>query len=90
MNGMKRFWRFVVFALLGAAVYSEYSKDPEERTGQGVVAGVVPYDFRPPTVDKVRSALWNPEDDRLFVPTIFGVGWTLNFARLLQMVGAGR
>jgi hypothetical protein len=57
------------------------------------VAGVVPYDFRMPTLERARSRWWNAQDERLFVPTVFGVGWTLNIARLgrlLGIVGASR
>jgi hypothetical protein len=80
----------LVLGMLGAAVYTELSKEPELRTGEGLVGGVVPYDFRPPSPEKLKSALWNPDDDRLFVPTAIGVGWMINFARLFQMVSAAR
>lgn len=86
MNKIRRLVRLITFGLLGAAIYQEMSKDPAERTGEGAVGGVVPYDFRPPTVEKVKTSLWNPNDPRLFTPTIFGVGWTINFARLFAML----
>lgn len=86
MNSLKKLWRFSMLGLLGAAVYTEYSKDESDRTGQGLVGGVVPYDFRPPTPEKIKNSLWNPDDPRLFMPTIFGVGWTINFARLFSML----
>lgn len=82
MDSFRRLWRLTALALLGAAVYKEYTKDPADRTGTGVVAGVVPYDFRPPTPAKIRNAFWNPSDERLFSPTVFGVGWAINFAAL--------
>lgn len=83
---LKRLIRLLSFGVLGAAIYQEMSKDPAERTGEGTVGGVVPYDFRPPTVEKVKSSLWNPADPRLFTPTVFGVGWTINFATLFAML----
>ncbi len=43
----------------------------------------MPYDLRRPTVERVKSRLWNPDEPRLFVPKAFGWGWDVNFARLL-------
>ena len=60
-------------------------RDPEERTWEGSVAGIVPYDFRMPTLERARSRWWNSDDDRLFVPQVFGVGWTINLARLARL-----
>ena len=43
----------------------------------------IPYDWRRPTAARVRSRLWNPAEPRLFVPSVFGLGWDINLARLL-------
>jgi uncharacterized membrane protein len=43
----------------------------------------IPYDWRRPTVARTKSRLWNPSEPRLFVPRAFGMGWDINFARLL-------
>ncbi|MDP9070524.1 MAG: hypothetical protein M3N68_04435 [Actinomycetota bacterium] len=67
-----------------AAVVKELRTPPDERRWHGTVAGVVPYDFRLPTLARVRSTVWNPEADRLLGPPVFGVGWTLNVGRLLK------
>jgi len=69
---------------------TELRKPAEERTGFGKVAGLVPYDFRPPTASRIRAAVWAPDDPRLFKPHAFGVGWTVNFGRLFALVRAGR
>jgi hypothetical protein len=69
-------------ALVGAAVAKELNKPAEERTWHGDVAGV-PYDFRPPTPERLRRAYWDPDNPELFPPHPFGVGWGLNVARLL-------
>jgi hypothetical protein len=69
------------------AVMQELSKPSEERTWNGVVTGFVPYDFRRPTVARARSRWWNPEEPRVFVPQVFGVGWTLNVGRVARLVG---
>ena len=63
------------------AISTEMSKSEEERTWQGLVFGFVPYDFRPPTWDRIREAYWNPSDERLLVPRPLGVGWAINFFR---------
>ncbi len=44
----------------------------------GEIFGLVPYDFRPPTLARARETFWNTEDERFLVPTMFGVGWTMN------------
>ena len=86
---LKRFWKLLILGLLGAAVMQELSKDEEDRQWNGLVFEVVPYDLRPPTVERFRERMWAPEDDRLFLPNAFGVGWTINFARLFQMLREG-
>lgn len=75
-------WRLLVWGLLLGAVATEYKKAPEERTGTGLVGGIVPYDFRAPTPARFKYALWNPQDSRVVMPHPFGVGWTLNLGRL--------
>jgi hypothetical protein len=71
-------------ALAGSAVAKELSKPADQRTWHGEVAGV-PYDFRPPTAEKVRRTVWDPENPKLFVPHAFGVGWSVNFARVAAL-----
>lgn len=70
--------------LVGAAIVIEMRKPPEERTGHGTMAGVVPYDVRLPTWQRFRRSVWNPDEPKVLVPHAFGVGWTVNFARLLS------
>jgi hypothetical protein len=89
LRGLRRLLRLAVFGLVVAAVATELSKPESERTGHGRVWGVVPYDFRPPTWERIRSAYWNPESDRLFSDRVFGVGWAVNLyqaKRLLESV----
>ena len=71
------------------AISTEMSKPEEERTWQGLVFGFVPYDFRPPTWDRILEAFWNPADERLFVPRPLGVGWVLNFFRARALLLGG-
>jgi hypothetical protein len=81
LRGLRRLLRFTAFALVAAAVATELAKPAPERTWQGKVFGVVPYDFRPPTWQRIREAYWNPESDRLFSDRVFGVGWAVNLYR---------
>jgi hypothetical protein len=76
--------RLVGIILVLVAVYKELSKPPEERRWHGSIADFVPYDLRVPTVDLIMAKVWNEEDDRLFMPTIFGVGWTVNWASVVS------
>ena len=65
--------RTVVTAFtVAAVVYAVCTKRP---TGRFLN---VPYDFRMPTMDRLRRRLWNPDDQRVFTPSFFGVGWSLN------------
>ena len=42
----------------------------------------LPYDWRRPTVARLRRELWNPQEPRVFVPKSFGWGYGINFAAL--------
>lgn len=70
-------------ALLAAAVYQELRKPKEERQWYGEIAGLIPYDFRFPTWERLVKSVWDPGDNRLFVPEAFGIGWSINFYTLL-------
>jgi len=83
-----RGWRATVtllgVGLVGAAVLSELRRPREQRTWHGRVIGVVPYDLRPPTVDRLRRSVWDPENPRVFTARTFGVGWNVNVASLAR------
>jgi Family of unknown function (DUF5808) len=85
MERLRRIFKLVAFGLLIAAVADQLRRPPEERTWEGTVVGFVPYDLRMPTFERARSRWWNPDDPRLFVPQVFGIGWTVNFARLVNL-----
>jgi hypothetical protein len=78
---VRRLVRFVTVGLVVAAVATELSKPEPERTWKGRVLGLVPYDFRPPTWQRIRDAYWNPDSERLFSDRVFGVGWAVNLYR---------
>ncbi len=75
--------KLAVLGLLAIAVVRELRTPQEERTWQGRVAGI-PYDLRPPTLERLRAAYWNPDDPRVFTPRPAGLGWGVNVARLLH------
>ena len=81
LRRVRRLVRLTAFGLVVAAVATELSKPEPERTWEGRVLGFVPYDFRPPTWDRIRDAYWNPRSDHLFSDRVFGVGWAINLHR---------
>jgi hypothetical protein len=72
--------------LIVAAIAQELAKPKADRTWTGRVLGFVPYDFRRPTLRRVKAAYWNPDDDRLFTERVLGVGWAINFYRLRELL----
>jgi hypothetical protein len=86
LRGLRRLVRLAVVGLVVAAVATELSKPEEERTWHGRVGGVVPYDFRPPTWERIRSAYWNPNSERLFSDRVFGVGWAMNLYQAKRLL----
>ena len=79
-----RLVRLVIVLILVQALRDQLSRPPEERTWFGRV-GPVPYDFRLPTLERLRQAYWNPDSDRLLTDRVFGIGWAINFAQLLKV-----
>ncbi len=73
---LRRYSTPAVIGVLGLALASRV------RGRTGTLLGV-PYDWRRPTVARAKSRLWNPDEPRLLVPRVFGLGWDINFARLL-------
>ena len=67
------------------AVCQELEKPEKEREWHGRV-GVVPYDFRFPTIKRIKDAFWNPEDTRIFTPHVFGIGWAVNLFALVDKI----
>jgi Family of unknown function (DUF5808) len=78
---------WISFGLVVAAVVKELSQPREDRTWHGRLLGI-PYDFRLPTVEKVRGRLWAPANPNLLVPHVFGMGWTVNLGRLRTVLAS--
>jgi hypothetical protein len=74
-----------VIAELGApeSFSAELGSETEapRTAGAGRVLGM-PYDWRVPTGARVAERLWNPRDPRIWMPRIFGVGWSINFGAI--------
>ncbi len=88
MKDLYRLARTVVWLAFFGAIYQELKKPDAERTWHGKVAGVVPYDFRLPTFERLREAYWNPESDQILSERVFGVGWAVNIPVAARRVAA--
>ena len=69
--------------LVGAAILEQLRRPPEHRTWHGSIVGI-PYDFRLPTIERIRAKIWNKDTSRIVMPHVFGVGWSINFYPLLH------
>ena len=67
-----------IAALMGFALREQWHMPPEERTWHGTLFNI-PYDFRWPTIERLREAFWNKDTARVLVPSAFGMGWSINF-----------
>lgn len=56
------------------------------RETEGELLGI-PYSFSPPTIERLKGRLWNPEDTRILTPHIFGWGWSINFYQIGKRLG---
>jgi hypothetical protein len=55
------------------------------RRRKGTFLGVA-YDWRAPTLARVRERVWNPADRRIFTPKELGWGWTINLGRVWELI----
>lgn len=78
-----RLLQATVITVTLAAVCQELEKPKEERTWQGKV-GFIPYDFRIPTLQRLKEGYWNSNSTNIFSSEVFGVGWAINFYALLE------
>jgi hypothetical protein len=84
IKGLGGLFTLAVITLIAAAVITELMRPPEERTWHGRLGGKVPYDFRPPTWERLRSTYWNPDDPQVVKDKAFGVGWDMNFGAVAR------
>jgi hypothetical protein len=81
MSRKNRLVAFGVITLSGLAILDQVGRRPEDRDWHGKVLGV-PYDFRMPTLERLQQRVWNPDDERILVPHVIGIGWTFNLYQL--------
>ncbi len=81
MRVLKRL-RLLAMLFSGAAVI--YALNTEQ--SHGTFLGV-PFDFRLPTVRRIKKRWWNTEDSRILTPHVFGVGWSLNLYEVSKRLG---
>lgn len=74
IKGLGGLLTLIGITLVGAAVMQELMRPPEERTWHGRLANKVPYDFRPPSLERLKANMWNPDDVRILTDKTFGVG----------------
>ena len=86
MKQLRQWLWLVGVGLAAAAVVRELQKPPEDRTWHGKVFEAVPYDFRVPTLERLREAYWNPDNQAIFTDRPLGVGWAINFYQLFRML----
>ncbi len=72
---------FLVFVAI--AIVEQMRRPPEERTWYGKIAGI-PYDFRIPTVERIRATFWNKDTSQVLVPQVFGIGWSINLYPIIH------
>jgi hypothetical protein len=87
-TSVRDIWRLALAIIGVVAIIQELRKPPNERTWHGKVADIVPYDFRIPTIDRMRTTYWNPEGPALSAK-VFGVGWAPNFGALAKLFRKG-
>jgi len=68
-----------------AAVVQQLRRPRGERTWLGKVVGV-PYDLRAPSLARLVSGLWEPDNPAIIVGKGYGVGWSVNLAALAARV----
>jgi Family of unknown function (DUF5808) len=78
---VKRLVRALWLGLFAAAVTDALRNERPN----GELFGFVPYDFRIPTLARIRARTWNPDLARVFTPQTFGVGWTVNLGRVARL-----
>lgn len=84
LNPKNIIWSTLLVLLVALAIGEQLRLPPEERTWHGRIAGRIPYDFRPPTAERIRATFWNKDTSQILVPQAFGIGWTINLYPLVH------
>ena len=77
--------RKLLNAVAMIAAISAFGTTRQSKTGTFLG---IPYDWRRPTLGRLRERLWNPADPRIFTPHAYGWGYSVNlpavWRRLLE------
>ena len=82
---LRNIYRLALVIVGVIAISKELQKPADERTWHGKVGNFIPYDFRIPTLERLRNTYWNP-DAPLVSGKAFGVGWAPNFGAIKRMI----
>ena len=72
---------FLIYVVI--AITQQLQRPLEERTWYGKISGI-PYDFRLPTVERIRAAFWNKDTSQIFLSQAFGIGWSINMYPIIH------
>jgi hypothetical protein len=89
-HGSRDLATLIGLALVIASIVRELRLPNQKRTWHGVLFGKIPYDLRPPSFNRLRAVIWDPQNSQMVVPTAFGVGWTVNLAALRARLSGGK
>lgn len=85
MNALRKLTLAAILSITALAILEQLVRDPRYRDWHGTILGI-PYDFRLPTIERARAAVWSEESDHLLSPHVFGVGWTVNVGRVYALL----
>jgi hypothetical protein len=72
-----------ITVLMGLAIREQLQMPKDKRTWHGTLFNI-PYDFRMPTIERLRETFWNKNTARVLVPQFYGMGWSINFYPLIN------
>jgi Family of unknown function (DUF5808) len=82
-NPLNFIFGILTLIYVAIAITQQFQRPPQERTWYGQIAGI-PYDFRIPTVERIRATFWNKDTSRILLPKVFGIGWDMNLYPIIH------
>ena len=83
---LRKVSKWAAFGIAAWALGRELQLPSDQRTWHGKVAGFIPYDFRIPSVRRIKDTYWNPKGHTLIPAKVFGIGWTVNIGKAWEML----
>ncbi|MDX1689991.1 MAG: hypothetical protein R3290_03090 [Acidimicrobiia bacterium] len=84
-RSLRDLWKLVLAIVAILAIIKELQKPAAERTWHGTIADFFPYDFRMPTVERLKDTYWDPKGP-VIKAKAFGVGWAPNLGAIKDVV----